>query len=41
MFFNLPDTVTISGIEYPFRTDFRTILEIIVMLDNPELSRRG
>ena len=38
MFFNLPSTVTVSGIEYPVRTDFRTILEIFVMLDDPDLS---
>ncbi|MBQ7728331.1 MAG: hypothetical protein IJT60_07150 [Clostridia bacterium] len=38
MFFNLPSTVTISGIEYPVRTDFRTILEIFMMLDDPDLS---
>ena len=36
--FDLPSTVTISGIEYPIRTDFRTILEILVMLDDPDLS---
>ena len=38
MFFNLPTSVTVSGIEYPIRTDFRTILEIFVMLDDPDLS---
>ena len=36
--FNLSDTVTISGTEYPVRTDFRVILEIFVMLDDPDLS---
>ena len=36
--FDLPSTVTISGIEYPIRTDFRTILEILVMLDDPDLT---
>jgi len=36
--FSLPDTVTVSGIEYPVRTDFRTILEIFVMLDDPDLT---
>ncbi len=36
--FNLSDAVTISGIEYPVRTDFRVILEIFVMLDDPDLS---
>ena len=38
MFFNLPTSVAISGIEYPVRTDFHTILEIFVMLDDPDLS---
>ena len=37
MFF-LPTTVTVSGIEYPVRTDYRVILEILVMLDDPDLS---
>ena len=38
MNFSLPDTVTISDIEYRIRTDFRTILEIFVMLDDPDLT---
>ena len=29
--FSLPTTVTVSGTEYPVRTDFRVILEIFVM----------
>ncbi len=36
--FALPDSVTISGAEYPVRTDFRVILEIFVMLDDPDLT---
>ena len=36
--FDLPTSVTVSGAEYPVRTDFRTILEIFVMLDDPDLS---
>ena len=36
--FSLPTTVTVSGIEYPVRTDYRVILEILVMLDDPDLS---
>ncbi len=36
--FNLSDTVPVSGTEYPVRTDFRVILEIFVMLDDPDLS---
>ena len=38
MIFSLPDTVTVCGTEYPIRTDFRVILEIFVMLDDPDLS---
>ena len=36
--FSLPTTVTVSGREYPVRTDFRVILEIFVMLVDPALS---
>ena len=36
--FSLPTTVTVSGIEYTVRTDYRVILEILVMLDDPDLS---
>ena len=37
MNFTLPDSVTVSGTDYPIRTDFRVILEIFVMLDDPDL----
>ena len=36
--FNLPVFVQISGAEVSIRTDFRVILEIFVMLSDPELS---
>ena len=36
--FSLPTTVTVSGIEYTVRTDYRVILEILVMLDDPDLT---
>ena len=36
--FNLPVSVQISGAEVSIRTDFRVILEIFVMLADPELS---
>ncbi len=36
--FDLPSFVSISGITYPIRTDFRVILEIFVMLDDPDLT---
>ena len=38
MTFSLPDSVTVSGIKYSIRSDFRTILEIFMMLDDPDLS---
>ena len=38
MIFSLPDSVTVSGAEYSVRTDFRVILEIFVMLDDPDLT---
>ena len=36
--FSLPSTVEIAGQSYPVRTDYRVILEILVMLDDPDLS---
>ena len=36
--FDLPTFVTVSGTEYPVRTDFRVILEIFVMLDDLDLT---
>ena len=36
--FSLPTTVEIDGRSYEIRTDFRTILEIFVMLDDPDLT---
>ena len=38
MNFTLPDSVTVSGTDYPIRTDFRVVLEIFVMLDDPDLN---
>ena len=38
MNFSLLDSVTVSGTDYPIRTDFRVILEIFVMLDDPDLT---
>ena len=38
MNFSLPETVTVTGADYPVRTDFRVILEILVMLSDPDLS---
>ena len=36
--FSLPTTVKINEAEHEIRTDFRTILEIFVMPDDPDLS---
>ena len=36
--FNLPSEVTIEDRSYPIRYDFRVILEIFVMLDDPDLT---
>ena len=36
--FSLPDTVLFNESEYRVRTDFRVILEIFVMLDDPDLT---
>ncbi len=36
--FSLPTTVTINATEYEVRSDFRTVLEIFIMLDDPDLS---
>ena len=38
MTFCLQNEIEISGRLYPVRTDFRTILEIFVMLDDPDLT---
>ena len=36
--FSLPTTVEIDGRSYEIRTDYRVILEIFVMLDDPDLT---
>ena len=36
--FSLPTTVIINAIQYEIRSDFRTVLEIFTMLDDPDLS---
>jgi hypothetical protein len=35
--FSLPTTATVAGTEYPVRTDFRVILEIFAMPEDPDL----
>lgn len=38
MIWGLPTTVEVGGTEYEIRTDFRVILDIFEMLNDPELS---
>lgn len=38
MFYSLPTTLTVDGVEYPIRSDFRVILEIITMLNDTTLT---
>lgn len=37
MEYGLPKTVTVAGVEYPIRTDYRDILTICTALTDPEL----
>ena len=37
----LPESVTVSGREYAIRSDFRTVIEILVALADPELDQQG
>lgn len=37
IFYGLPTTVEIDGTEYPIRSDYRAILDIISALNDPEL----
>ncbi len=36
----LPETVSAGGAEYPIRADFRTVLKIFRLLDDPEIADR-
>lgn len=36
--FSLPSTVEIAGQSYPVRSDYCVILEILVILDDPDLT---
>ena len=37
-FFTLPTSVSVNGEEFSIRSDFRVVLEILVMLSDPDLS---
>ncbi len=38
MIYDLPKSVTIQGVEYPVRTDYREILDICMALHDPDLT---
>ena len=40
MNYELPKAVTVNGVEYPIRSDYRAILDIITALNDPELDDR-
>ncbi|MBQ0067677.1 MAG: hypothetical protein KBS60_05815 [Phascolarctobacterium sp.] len=40
MNYGIPTSVTINGTDYEIRSDFRVILEIIEMLNDPDLDQR-
>jgi hypothetical protein len=37
MIFDLPKTLTVNGTEYPIRTDFRDVLNVLVAFEDPNL----
>lgn len=39
MFYSLPTTLSVDGVEYPIRSDFRVILDIIAMLNDSTLTQ--
>ena len=38
MMYGLPESLTVCGLEYPIRSDFRAILDIMTALNDPELT---
>jgi len=41
MIYDLPTSVELGGVEYPIRSDYRQILDVILSLQDPELDREG
>ena len=41
MIYSLPESVTVCGKEYAVNSDFRCILDIIEVLNDPELTEEG
>ena len=39
--YTLPTSVCVSGTEYPIRTDFRAVLDVLCAMNDPELDGRG
>ena len=37
MIYELPETLTVNGIEHPIRTDFRVIMRVLFAMGDPEL----
>ncbi len=37
----LPETISVVGVDYPIRTDFRAILDILCAMNDPELTNQG
>lgn len=39
--YNLPTTITAGGKEYPIRTDFRAVLDVLIAMNDNEIDERG
>lgn len=39
--YTLPTSVCVGGVEYPIRTDFRAVLDVLMAMNDPELDGRG
>lgn len=39
--YDLPEALEVGGVEYPIRTDFRCILDILIATNDPDLSEYG
>lgn len=37
LLYSLPETISVSGAEYPIRTDFRAVLDVMAALNDPDL----
>lgn len=39
--YDLPTSVCVGGVEYPIRTDFRAVLDVLCAMNDPELDGRA